>query len=180
MRKIILIVASALVISACGEDAPPPTVAPVAVAKKKEVVVETPTAAAIEYTFNSLGKRDPFRSPVFEGPAASGGVTAGNPCSEPLCQFDLDELTVVAVVSGDSNPLAMVQDRTNVGHIVRKNTKMGKSNGKVTQILRECVVVTSFVTGPDGKSQPNRQEMCVKVDARSAPPTDLLQGKPYQ
>ncbi len=101
-------------------------------------------------------------------------------CNEPLCLVDLDDLNVVAVVSGDANPLAMVEDRTGVGHIVRRNTRVGKQGGKVTQILRDCIVVTSFITGgPDGKPQANKQNMCVKTDSRSVEPLDLLKGKEF-
>jgi type IV pilus assembly protein PilP len=93
---------------------------------------------------------------------------------------DTDELTVVAVVSGDANPLAMVEDRTGVGHIVRRNTRIGKQGGKVTQILRDCFVVTSFVSGgADGKPLANKQNMCVKSDVRSIDPLDLLKGKEF-
>jgi type IV pilus assembly protein PilP len=176
-----LLAMTSLLVLACGNDPPPAAPGPKpASAVKKEIAPATPEAPAIEYSFSSLGKRDPFRSPVTFEVQNSPGEANKTGCDEPLCQFDLDELSVVAVVSGDSNPLAMVEDKAGTGHMVRRNTKMGRNGGKVTQILRECVVVTSYVTGPDGKAQPNKQEMCVKIDSQSAPPTDLLQGKPYQ
>lgn len=170
------------VLSGCEDEAPPPP--PPAVARKKAPVEAAPVVAAtqIDYVYNAINKRDPFRGMTLDTPRT--GPVDGAPtqsCDDPLCQLDLDELTVVAVVSGDANPLAMVEDRKGVGHIVRRNTKMGKAGGKVTQVLRECIVVTSFVSGgADGKPIAKKDEMCVKTaDVRSEPAFDLLRNKEF-
>ncbi|MDP1822987.1 MAG: pilus assembly protein PilP [Archangium sp.] len=165
----------------CGEDAPPPTAAPVTPRKKVEAAAPVAAAVTVDYAYSPINKRDPFRSLLVEGPKGSLEVPGETvSCTEPLCLVDTDELTVVAVVSGDANPLAMVEDRSGVGHIVRRNTRVGKQGGKVTQILRDCIVVTSFISGgPDGKPQANKQNMCVKTDTRSIEPLDLLKGKEF-
>lgn len=176
-----VIVVLALV-SGCGEEpaaAPPPT----AVAKKKaaEAPVAPKAVDAVDYSYNPVGKRDPFRAPDLDVATASGTASVEKVgCNEPLCLVDIDELTVVAVVSGDANPLAMVEDKGGVGHIVRRNSRIGRQGGKVTQILRDCIVVTSFISGgADGKPQANKQNMCVKTDAKSANPLDLLKNKEF-
>ena len=178
-----LLFASVLALAACGDEpeAPPPAAA--APKKKVEAAAPVEAVAQVDYVYNPVGKRDPFRGLFIE--------TAGEPrtaqqggsdsvCSEPLCQVDLDELRVVAVVSVDANPLAMVEDRSGVGHIVRRNTKMGKGGGKVTQVLRECIVVTSFVSGgADGRPIAKKDELCVAADAASQPALDLLKNKEF-
>jgi type IV pilus assembly protein PilP len=169
-------------LAGCGEEEEPAPVAPVA---KRKVEAPAPVAAAtsVDYAYNPINKRDPFRPLNIEGAAKAPGTEPGSEvvsCTEPLCLVDIDDLSVVAVVSGDANPLAMVEDRGGVGHIVRRNTRVGKQGGKVTQILRDCIVVTSFISGgPDGKPQANKQNMCVKTDSRSAEPLDLLKGKEF-
>ncbi len=167
--------------AACGEEeAPPPP--PVAPKKKVETAAPVEAASQVDYVYNPVGKRDPFRSPFMDPNKGPNTPTVEQPvgCSEPLCLVDLDELRVVAVVSGDANPLAMVEDRGGVGHIVRRNTKMGKGGGKVTQVLRECIVVTSFVSGgADGKPVAKKDELCVAADARSQPALDLLKNKDF-
>lgn len=175
-------VAAALVaLVGCGEDPPPPTAAPTPKKKAEAAAPVAAVVAGVDYVFSPINRRDPFRSPAVEGP--KGSVEAGSEtvaCTEPLCLVDVDDVTVVAVVSGDANPLAMVEDRSGVGHIVRRNTRVGKQGGKVTQILRDCIVVTSFISGgPDGKPQANKQNMCVKTDSRSIEPLDLLKGKEF-
>lgn len=177
-----LVLASVLALAACGEEpeAAPPPVAP---RKKVEQAAPVEAVSQVDYVYNPVGKRDPFRGmfadPNNGEPRPTQG-SEGSTCSEPLCQVDLDELRVVAVVSGDANPLAMVEDRGGVGHIVRRNTKMGKGGGKVTQVLRECIVVTSFVSGgADGKPVAKKDELCVAADARSQPALDLLKNKDF-
>src|SRR5205823_6386010 len=95
----------------------------------------------VPYLYNPVGKRDPFRNMLEEGPRGGTSGTGEGICGEPLCSFDIDQLTLVAVVSGDANPVAMVEDPAHVGHVVRRNSRMGKQGGKVTQIQRDCVVV---------------------------------------
>lgn len=165
--------------AACGEPERPAAPAAAAPAPKKKAAEASPPAVATaqtEYSYDPIGKRDPFRPPSMDQLAREANA-AEVVCAEPLCDFDLDELQVVAVVSGDANPLAMVEDKNRVGYVVRRNSKMGRQGGKVTQILRDCVVVTNFVTGPDGKAQPNKINLCIQPDARSAPVLDLFEGK---
>ncbi len=167
-------------LAGCGDDAAP-VVAPTAAAKKKaQTAAPIAAAAQVDYAYSPINKRDPFRSLMVEGPKGPTDTGETITCTEPLCLVDTDDLSVVAVVSGDANPLAMVEDRGGVGHIVRRNTRVGKQGGKVTQILRDCIVVTSFISGgPDGKPQANKQNMCVKTDSRSIEPLDLLKGKEF-
>ncbi len=171
-----------LVGAACGADSGSEA-APVAVVPTRRAVgVDagvTTTAEPYLYSYVSMGKRDPFRSSGSESATqTTSGSTDREVCDEPLCQVDLDELRLVAVVSGDANPVAMVEDRTGVGHVVRRNTKVGKQAGKVTAILRDCIVVTSFVVGPDGRAQPNRQSLCVSTEGQGSNPVlDLMNGK---
>lgn len=177
---------AALALAGCGEDAPAPAAAPAAPAapKKPAAAAATPEAAAApvvpyQYAYNPLGKRDPFRSPLEELRQGSQGAQV-EACNEPLCQWDLDQLVLVAVVTGDANPIAMVEDPQGRGYIVKRNTKIGKQGGKVTQILRDSVTVTEFWTAPDGKVNPNPVSMRLKPDAQVVPAMDLATGKLFQ
>jgi type IV pilus assembly protein PilP len=178
--RALLLVSVVMVAVSCGEE-PEAPLPPVTQKKKVEQAAPVEAVSEIDYVYNPVGKRDPFRGAVMDtkpNREEQGDVPVG--CSEPLCMVDLDELRVVAVVSGDANPLAMVEDRTGVGHIVRRNTKMGRAGGKVTQVLRECIVVTSFVSGgADGKPVAKKDELCVAADERSQPQLDLLKNKDF-
>jgi type IV pilus assembly protein PilP len=166
---------TALLGLACGSSAPPPTTAakPAAV-KPPPPPPETGTPAAPTYVYNPVGKRDPFRSPEAE-PAAQAALNAS--CNEPLCRFDVDQLTLVAVVSGDANPLAMVQDPAGRGYFVRRNSRVGRQGGKVTQIMSDAVVITEYFTTPDGKTTANPVTLAIKSEKPPEQETDLATGK---
>lgn len=175
--------ALALALVGCGEEPPPP---PPVVPKRtqeapKEKVAEAAVAApTYVYEYNPVGKRDPFRSPiedmVRETPQPGQQVAA---CNEALCQWDIDQLKLVAVVTGDANPMAMVEDPMGRGHIVRRNTRMGRQGGKVTQILRDEVIVTETITTPE-RVVYNPVKLELKQDGRVDPAYDMMTGKNWE
>ncbi|MCP3144000.1 pilus assembly protein PilP [Pyxidicoccus xibeiensis] len=178
--------ALALALSACDDPPPPPAPAARPVAAAPAAPAEEAPAAAAEvaqaapvpyvYSYNPVGKRDPFRSPVDElNPVTPGPVAS---CSEPLCAFDLDQLKLVAVVTGDANPMAMVEDPVGRGHIVRRNTRMGRQGGKVTQILRDSVTVTEVFSG-NGEIIKNPVTLQLKPDAKQDPAYNMMTGRNY-
>ncbi len=185
MRAALAITLAGLsMVAACG-DSPPAQQAPAAAAKPKASATNTADAginivSTVPYLYNPVAKRDPFRNLMEEPRAASTEQGGSGICNEPLCNFDLDQLTLVAVVSGDANPVGMLEDPTKIGHLVHRNTRVGKQGGKVTQIQRDCVVVTEYFQSPDGKVNPNRVNLCIKTDKRSAPILDLLQNKLFE
>jgi type IV pilus assembly protein PilP len=172
----VLACASAL-LAACGGTSAPPPAPPAKPAAPKPTQVAAPGPQAPPYVYNPIGKRDPFRSPDAE-PAAQAALASAT-CTEPLCRFDIDQLTLVAVVSGDANPLAMVQDPAGRGYFVRRNTRVGRQGGKVTQILSDAVVITEYFTTPDGKTTANPVTLAIKTEKLPEQETDLATGKAY-
>ncbi len=168
-------------VAGCDEAPPPPSAAaparaagPAATAAPTDGGIGAPQYV---YTYNPVGKRDPFRASEEQISLKFAGGEGPSVCNEPLCQHDLDQLVLVAVVSGDANPMGMIEDPSKTGHIVRRNSKVGKQGGKVTAILRDCVVVTEYFRTPDGKVNPNRVNLCVKKDSAAHTVIDLLQNK---
>src|SRR5688572_10850749 len=114
LRIVCLCVLGALA-GACGED-PKPAAAPAPSSAPAKKAAAEPSAAAdadatdtaettLIYQYNPMAKRDPFRSP--DADQRQNSTTA---CTEPLCQWELDQLTLVGVVSGMANPFGMVED----------------------------------------------------------------------
>jgi type IV pilus assembly protein PilP len=169
---------AAVLVLACGgsTSAPPPTTAKPAAAKAPTPAVSE-AAPAGAYVYNPVGKRDPFRSPDAE--PATQAALASAACNEPLCRFDVDQLTLVAVVTGDANPLAMVQDPAGRGYFVRRNTRVGRLGGKVTQIMSDALVITEYFTTPDGKTTANPVTLAIKSEKIPEQETDLATGKTY-
>ena len=63
-------------------------------------------------------------------------------------RFEPAQLTLVAIVSGKRGLLAMVQDSSGVGYVLRKGTKIGET-GEVVQITQDKVIIEQVknVTG---------------------------------
>jgi type IV pilus assembly protein PilP len=167
-----------LFLGACGgSSSAPPSTAPKAAVAKPPAPPEPAAPQAPAYVYNPIGKRDPFRSPDAE--PATQAALANATCTEPLCRFDIDQLTLVAVVSGDANPLAMVQDPAGRGYFVRRNTRVGRQGGKVTQIMSDALVITEYFTTPDGKTTANPVTLAIKSEKLPEAETDLATGKSY-
>lgn len=168
----------------CGGDQTAPTAPAPAVHKpaaKADAEASSETAISgpqFAYAYNPVGKRDPFRSPLDE--LSGQNPNQASACSEPLCQWDLDQLKLVGVVTGEANPVAMVQDPTGVGYLVHRTTRMGKLGGRVTQILHDSVIVTEFFVTPDGKSNPNPRTLELQKDKQDKGSLDLISGRYVQ
>ncbi len=162
----------AAIAAACEGSKPATSVAkaPTAPAAGAAAVPDagTPTEVAqvpYEYVYSPVGKRDPFRSPLLDlvaGPTATGPTA----CQSPLCRYDLDQFKLVGIVSGMSNPIAMVEDPKGKGWILQRGTQIGRNNGKVTQIRPSSVVVTEIVR-TTGKPVPNPIEIKMPADKQA-------------
>ena len=182
MKKLVYSLAAAasvLALGACSDtparkpkEAKPATTA----AAVKPAAAASATGPALVYAYNPMGKRDPFRKPQDEVQRPDLAT-----CADPLCQWDLDQLKLVAVVTGDANPLAMVQDPVGRGHVVRRNTRMGRQGGRVTEILRTSVTVTEYMSGVDGKVISNPVSLAIVDDDadKKTAAYDLLTGKNF-
>jgi len=184
-RLLIVMIAAATLWVGCEEEHPPAAAAAPAAKKAtsdkpadKASATTTASGTKYVYSYNPVGKRDPFRSPVEDLHVENQGGSAS--CNEPLCTWDLDQLTLVAVVTGDANPIAMVEDPQGRGFVVRRNTRMGKQGGKVTNILRDSITVTEYFTGQDGRVNANPVSMKLKADSVLAPAMDLSTGQMVQ
>jgi Tfp pilus assembly protein PilP len=85
--------------------------------------------------------RDPFRS--FTGIFNDRGlrVNVQQAVSAIFGKFALEELTLIAVISGDANPRAMFRDPGGLGQVIKRGDYISKSAARVTKILSDRVVL---------------------------------------
>jgi len=144
----------ALELAACGESPkPPPTARPAAAAGQKPAAAaaaapEAQAPAAPEWSYSSVGKRDPFRSFLTEIEKTQSGLQTR--CATPLGRFELEQLRLVAVVTGLEDPVAMVEAPSGVGYAVRRGACIGKNGGIVAAVRTGEVVVTEWAVRADG------------------------------
>lgn len=173
---------------ACGDDKPKRSL-PKAPAAAKAAPTPPPVMEldpnlpaekveiAHEYAYSPVGKRDPFRSFLLEETKAAEKKVAvpvkpiENLRCGPLCKWDLEQLRLVAIVSGVSSPMAMVEAPDGKGYTVRRGAFIGKRNGKVTNIRPSEMVVTEIYKDNAGVPQPH--EISITLPKSPAEQMDL-------
>ncbi len=87
--------------------------------------------------YASAGVRDPFRSFMWKRREIAGRI----PIGAPLEQFDVSQLSVIAVVWKTGSARALVEDPAGQSYIIAKGTRIGKNAGLVTLIDDNLVIV---------------------------------------
>ncbi|NMB76949.1 MAG: pilus assembly protein PilP [Myxococcales bacterium] len=138
---------------ACGGSAPPPGPglmpgaapagpAPTVDASQLKLDLDLPeeSTPVVTYIYTPVGKRDPFRS-QYKTLTPEKAKTSELSATCPLCKFELDQLKLVAIISGMAQPSAMVEDPTGKGWVIRIGTRIGKNAGRVFRIKPDEVVI---------------------------------------
>lgn len=143
-----------------GTSPPPPSkkeATPSAPVKK----VEAPKVAEVkepekkeepEYSYNPVGKPDPFKPFIQLTPVREIPRTA--PLT-PLQKYDISQLKLVAIISTPEANVALVEDATGKGYFIKKGTLIGKNEGKVTRILKDRVIIEETYLDVFGKVKTN-------------------------
>ena len=116
-----------------------PAPAPVAPAAPEPRIDPISGVAQIDtgFVYDPTGKRDPFRSFVWDRPDKMQAVAEAG----PLGEFDLSQLEVVAVVWRTGNARALVEDPSGESYIVGQGAAIGKNRGHIVAIDDNKVVV---------------------------------------
>ena len=133
-----------------------PTSAPAAARERKKTEEEA-TEKVAEYSYNPIGKRDPFRSFTSIEVVRPDSIVASE-----LQNWELDQLRLVGVLGGGDGPTAMVEDPKGKGHIVHHGDLIGKKWGKVTQIKSDEIIVTEEFRDPV-ENRPITNEYSMKL-----------------
>ncbi len=92
----------------------------------------------VEYSYNPLGKPDPFKPFIQISPIKEAKRTV--PLT-PLQKYEISQLKLVAIILAPEDNVAMVEDSTGKGYIVKKGTLIGKNDGKVVKILKDKIII---------------------------------------
>jgi type IV pilus assembly protein PilP len=100
----------------------------------------------LAYSYNPIGKRDPFKSFITQE-VAPGEVKI----ETPLQKFEIDQYKLVAIIWGADEPVAMVEDPEKMGYMLQRETIIGKNWGKVVRITPTEVIVAEEYRDFEGK-----------------------------
>lgn len=93
-----------------------------------------------DFTYRTEGRLDPFVPFISSKVLQETGETSEPEKLTGMRQFEPGQLTLVSIIFTESNPMAMVEDSSHKGYIIRRGTKLGKS-GIVSDILPNRVVI---------------------------------------
>jgi type IV pilus assembly protein PilP len=108
------------------------------VAKALEELLESMKTA--DFTYQTEGRSDPFEPFISEKIMQEAAETSTPEKLTGMRQFEPGQLSLVAIMFTESNPMAMVEDSSHKGYIIRRGTKIGKS-GVVSDILPNIVII---------------------------------------
>lgn len=120
-----------------------------------------------ESGYNPAGRIDPFE-PLFQ--ARQEKMSPGSMKSQsirdarrgkltPLEKLDISQLTLTAIIQGQQRNVAMVQESTGKGHVIKKGTYLGINSGRVVEITKNAVVIEEEVEDLLGKIIVRKREM---------------------
>lgn len=105
-----------------------------------------------DFAENDDSNRDPFRSYLETWIERPTRVTT-QVVPAIFAKYALEELTLIAVISGDANPRAMFRDPTGLGQTIKRGDYVGKSAARVTKILSDRVVLEFSEITPTGTTK---------------------------
>lgn len=159
--------------AACGDDKKKARSSASTAAKakaKKATSVEndlklpTESAVADSFIYTPVGKRDPFKSAykIVKTP----GQNPDEVVTSPLQQFEIDQLKLIAVVSGISQPRAMVEAPDGKGYTVKIGTRIGKHFGRVVKIKSSELIIAEDYRDWNGRKVTNYIHVAIKKDKK--------------
>ncbi len=112
--------------------------------------------------------RDPFQSYLAlaerrgQRALAERRARLANRQREPLEDFDLSTLKLVAIMRMGQQRVAMVEDPEGKGYVVRPGNHMGKNNGRVEKITDDSVYLVEQVVNAAGDIVDRRVTLTLK------------------
>ena len=150
--------------SGCGEsedDWKPVRRAPRKSAQKTQQVEGNEAGAKekkVAFSYSPVGKRDPFKSYI--------ATMLQDPNREkkrpksPTEEYEIGQYQLTGLLSGTSQPRAVLQDPSGKGHIVKIGTRLGRNGGRITRISSNEIMVVEEFRAPTGE----RKRVPIKIE----------------
>ncbi len=142
------------------------------------------------YTLTLSSKRDPFRSPYLSDKTEELNTDNNENLplpkkrepQTPLEKYELDQLKVVATVTGIANPIAMVEDPEGNGYLVRRGSIIGRNGGRVWRIHSDGIIIEEKIRDKTGAWVIRRVKKKIHKelkDKKSSYGVVIINGKKY-
>jgi Tfp pilus assembly protein PilP len=153
--------------AASAPPAPPAATAsaptdPVAALAGRMVLLRRKSLHDDDFVDNDERNRDPFRSYLR---LFTSRETPRMPKVPAIFdKFALEELTLIAIVSGDATPRAMFRDPGGLGQSIKRGDYVSKVAARVTKILSDRVILELNEVGRNGETRPVEKPVLVNPE----------------
>ena len=122
------------------------------------------TRKATPPVYNPHGKIDPFQpifsnEPTRRAPTVHQTDCVSNPVLERL---DMSQLKLTGIVMTEGQPIALFQEATGKGHVIKEGVCFGVQGGKVERILNGQVIIREEMQDATGRIQVKKIELKLK------------------
>jgi len=95
--------------------------------------------------YTRKGRLDPF-VPFVQGPEPESGQKAQKKLQRrkprtPLERLSLGQLSLTAIMETPDHKMAMVEEASGKGYVVKKGTYIGDQGGRITKVLSDAIVI---------------------------------------
>jgi type IV pilus assembly protein PilP len=114
------------------------------------------------FTYLTEGRPDPFK-PFISKRVVQETAEAAPEELTGMRQFEPGQLNLVAIIFTEDNPMAMVEDSSHKGYIVRKGTKIGRT-GIISDIEPNRVIIKQLSYSMTRERKYNTVEMTLRKE----------------
>ena len=154
-------VKSAVGESAPAAAAPAPAAAPLpSDPAARAAALRRKTLKDLDFVDSDETNRDPFKS--FMSLFVDKGTPKLRQVPAIFDKFALEELTLIAIISGDAQPRAMFRDPGGLGQSLKRGDYVSKAGARVTKILSDRVILE--ITEVTGSGEPRAVEKAILIN----------------
>ena len=111
-------------------------------------------------TYDPIGKTDPFEPLFKEKPVPVKKKERKKRIPRtPLERIDLSQLKLVAIILSPSGNMALVEEASGKGYVIKEGTYIGTNGGKIVSIQKEIVTVEEELEDIYGKLVVHKREL---------------------
>ena len=118
------------------------------------------TLKDLDFIDSDDGNRDPFKS--FMSLFVDKGTPKLRQVPAIFDKFALEELALIAIVSGDAQPRAMFRDPSGLGQTLKRGDYISKAGARITKILSDRVIME--ITEVSGSGEPRAVEKAILIN----------------
>ena len=135
-----------------------PTKTVIAAAPKPKPLVHPPKTKK-HTPYNPAGKIDPFVPLYKDKPVVTKVKKVRRTPRTPLEKVDVSQLKLTGIIRAASGNKALVTEASGKGYVIKKGTYVGLHSGKVTEILKDRVIIEELAQNLVGELTVRKREL---------------------